>query len=1353
MSDQPVPAYRFAVVAALLAGLCLVSFGIEWLKRAPDSGQDQLTETVQYLQERLDQMRVDAQTTAEVMAEDPRVVEALSDSLPSSVRTQELFDLVERVRSPHTSVELYDDGELIAWNGFGIDAPVDMEDPASSVRVVSDASGRRALVVTRSVNHNGGQLGTAVVTRMLQVPVPVRNQYLQNYDVVDEWQSDEYPPFSVYFGSEGPDSSGDSPYALVADDGTALGFVNLRSESAQQSGDRATRSYRSIALFWFLLLLCWLGGGLSFLVVRRAHARYGDLHQPRPGGVLLHLFAWVIFVVAARQALIPLEIPHLWFEGDTPLANLFNPAVLASSFGNGWMGTTADLWISACTFGLLGAGFLFVALYVIECARQANWKPSVGWRVVLSVFLVGFSFLAVYGLVNGARFSVLDSTVSFFDQTNVPSADIPRLVVLALILATCATVGICASALLIASAVWNLPIQSVAQGWKVLLGLFCVLIAGLHLTTEAGETPVWYVVLLIVLLSALLAFYLAGREDRWSALLTVRGLLVSILFVVPITYLLVLPADRERTDSVMIEAADEFARGQDRRLVFAIEEVLSETTSEAAMPVLRQAISARDSINQQGEQADSAGAGLTAYLSNVISGSLLGSLSDYTAGISLFDVNADSVGGYAAPVPPDEEVGRLVRAGKDDPIGFDRLKERYDEENLYEFYVARTPVARHRGTYRYAGIGPVRNEAGEAVAWIHVRATPRLRRYVAETPFPRVLVPSGFFGADDEAFSYAEYDNGVLVRTRGGEEGPSRLSQEVREVFSENRLTYWHYEELGGQPYRAYYRRFPTEEKREPLDAVVVRVRTDTLYDHLFNLLRFTLAALVLGLIVLLLGIPLRYKMGLFPARTTHFRDKLTSGFLVVGATTIILTAIIGQQVIEDQQRRGVRDLLIQRLQRVQASITEPVGPDTPVEQVLRGSRADMASTQLGLDVHVYEGAHLVSTSRPQLVRQQLIEDRLPPEIYTALFIQGRRYAFAEQQIGSFSYTTGFRVIADESGVPIGAVAVPTLPEQASIEAGQARMTAYLFGILLVLLVGIGVGAALLANQLTRPLSRLRKGLVAVGAGKISEPLPVETRDELGELAETFNQMQAMLEDSRRQLAQQERELAWREMAQQVAHEIKNPLTPMKLSIQHLRRSYPEENGSDKFGKSLDRIATTLVEQIDALSRIAGDFSSFASLPVRKPEHADLHEVIREAAELFANESEREEEIEFAFKADKSVVLADREETRRVFINLFKNALQAVPRDRDPVIGVETSLADNHIHCAISDNGAGISEELRERIFQPNFSTKSSGMGLGLAIVRKAVEATGGSISFTTETGVGTTFSITFPLASENSAE
>jgi len=493
----------------------------------------------------------------------------------------------------------------------------------------------------------------------------------------------------------------------------------------------------------------------------------------------------------------------------------------------------------------------------------------------------------------------------------------------------------------------------------------------------------------------------------------------------------------------------------------------------------------------------------------------------------------------------------------------------------------------------------------------------------------------------------------------------------------------------------------------------------------------------VLAALVYLGGALLRYRAGLLPAPRVRFRDKVLNAFLGVGVASALAVGVLGVHVVEAESDRGVESQLADALSRIEEALALQARSGERIFRVV--DRIDMngLAVRMGTDLDVYEDGLLTETSRQRLVRDGLVEPRLPMEVYQALHLENRRFTTARRSIGSFTYRVGYRALTDAEGRTRLVVAVPTLSEQEQLEEEQARTLAYLFGALLMLVVVVMGTASLVASAIAQPIAQLREGLEAVGEGRFARILPVTTRDEIGELVQTFNEMRAQLAQQRRKLAQQERELAWREMARQVAHEIKNPLTPMKLSIQHLKRAFQRreegtagasdhtalQNADDsEFGELFTRITDTLIDQINTLSRIANEFSSFARLPTRVLEPLDVNEVSREAVQLM-----REEAPSNAITTDwheaPLVVEADREELRRVCINLLKNALQAIPADRTPNIHVATMkqepTASHPQGCAeltVHDNGTGISAEERDKIFQPNFSTKTSGTGLGLAI-------------------------------------
>jgi signal transduction histidine kinase len=216
----------------------------------------------------------------------------------------------------------------------------------------------------------------------------------------------------------------------------------------------------------------------------------------------------------------------------------------------------------------------------------------------------------------------------------------------------------------------------------------------------------------------------------------------------------------------------------------------------------------------------------------------------------------------------------------------------------------------------------------------------------------------------------------------------------------------------------------------------------------------------------------------------------------------------------------------------------------------------------------------------------------------------------------------------------------------------------------------------------------------------------------------------------------------------------------MKLSIQHLRRAFTRADSateSSQFAEEFDRITSTLIEQVESLVRIADEFSTFARLPTRVPEPVDLTEVIEEAASLMEEEAANHDALTLDLPDEPLVVEADREELRRTYINLLKNALQAIPDDREGRVrvtarrGAERNGEAPSVYSEVIDNGTGIPPDVQDKVFEPNFSTKTSGTGLGLAIAQKSIDELGGEIGYETTEGEGTTFWIRLPLVEEES--
>jgi signal transduction histidine kinase len=688
----------------------------------------------------------------------------------------------------------------------------------------------------------------------------------------------------------------------------------------------------------------------------------------------------------------------------------------------------------------------------------------------------------------------------------------------------------------------------------------------------------------------------------------------------------------------------------------------------------------------------------------------------------------------ATPGRPATEAGSIV--GSDQPSRTGQ-QDGFDSDDEIDMRpLAERPLAATQGYTATLGT----SDGGLLVLTVR-------RRHVSS---PR----GALFGHHDwrQQISIAEFVDGTRVRTEGEDFERYTLPDEVVSQL-ENADETWQRETVYGRPYLTFYRRYFKEpgSELEQTSIVAVRTRAVISYDHLYYLLRLALASLWPGLVLYALGLVFRSR-GARRRHRTRFSDRVLDTFLGIGTVAVIAMGLLGQHVITRENEGAIRSRLERRLQRMENALIQRAGPAEPLYEVLRRVPLDSLSKELSLDLSVYSGPWLTDVSQNQEEALPMIGKKLPIQAFDELYLQRFRQSFVESEgERGYVYTIGYKALADDDGHPRAVVAVLTIPEQARIREERARTTAYLFGALLLLLLAIMATATVLAGALSRPIRRLRDGLEAVAQGKFQQPLPVPSRDEVGELVETFNVMQDQLVDSRRKLAQQQREMAWRAMARQVAHEIKNPLTPMKLSIQHLQRAFAEQTDDDpgRFKRLFQRITATLSEQIDALANIANEFSTFARMPKRHPEFLDANTILGEAISLL--QTQQGAAIEFAPEEEPLVVLADHDELRRVYINVLKNASEAAGNRGRVVVrtrsDVDEASGTRVLVSEIVDNGPGIPAELRDRIFEPNFSTKTSGMGLGLAIARKSVEDMQGEIGFVTNPGRGTTFWIRLPLA------
>lgn len=399
-------------------------------------------------------------------------------------------------------------------------------------------------------------------------------------------------------------------------------------------------------------------------------------------------------------------------------------------------------------------------------------------------------------------------------------------------------------------------------------------------------------------------------------------------------------------------------------------------------------------------------------------------------------------------------------------------------------------------------------------------------------------------------------------------------------------------------------------------------------------------------------------------------------------------------------------------------------------------------------DINIFgTDGDLVVSSRLELFNKGLVSRKMSARAYYELFENFQDNYFQPEEIGNLRYQSAYTPIINNKGRYLGSLNLPYFTHQDKYSQEVSTFIVAFINLYVLLFLASIFVAVFISNQITRPLVIIREKLRKMDLGKRNEHINYKRDDEIGKLVEEYNKKVDELAVSADLLARSERESAWREMAKQIAHEIKNPLTPMKLNIQHLQRFA----GSDEeYRHAVNRVAQTLIDQIDTLSNIATEFSNFAKIPTANRQEFALSELILKVISLYENDN-RANILFNDESSGKLMVNADMEQLSRALINLIKNGIQAIPSGRKGKITIGLAERDNMAVISVNDNGTGIPENLREKMFSPNFTTKSSGMGLGLAIVKNTVENFGGRVWFTTESGTGSTFYLEIPATERDS--
>jgi signal transduction histidine kinase len=482
-----------------------------------------------------------------------------------------------------------------------------------------------------------------------------------------------------------------------------------------------------------------------------------------------------------------------------------------------------------------------------------------------------------------------------------------------------------------------------------------------------------------------------------------------------------------------------------------------------------------------------------------------------------------------------------------------------------------------------------------------------------------------------------------------------------------------------------------------------------------------------------------------------NFRQKLQLSFIGILLFSFLLIGIVVAYLTINQYNSKHYENIKEKLNSVYLELDNSLSMEKQLSTNLRNSSylslnglLIKLSNTFNTDINLYDlNGFLIATSRPEIFDRDLTSRRINNMAFINLANLTKSEYIQKEKIGSLEYISAYVPFMDSNQKIIAYLNLPYFRMQSILAREISNLIVAIFNFTLLLIVITMSMAVLISGRLTSPLMMLGEGLASVEVGKKSEHLVYRGSDEIGELVKQYNRMVDEIEESTHKLANSEREYAWREMARQIAHEIKNPLTPMKLNVQQLFKSWKDK--APGFDRLLERFTKNQIEYIDNLSNIATAFSSFAKMPGNNPAEQNLLDQIRTTLELFNNTDNVKFIVDWPHES-KVMIYADREHLNSVFANLIKNGIQSIPPEKEGVIRINLDIQIDKVVVSISDNGSGIPEDLRRKLFTPNFTTKSSGMGLGLSITKKYVENANGRIWFDSEVDKGSVFYVELPL-------
>ncbi|MGB3182152.1 MAG: ATP-binding protein [Cyclobacteriaceae bacterium] len=993
-----------------------------------------------------------------------------------------------------------------------------------------------------------------------------------------------------------------------------------------------------------------------------------------------YLTSWVFLALGIVVLRLVMILLQLPFE-PVPI-EIFNSRYYASSFLNPSLG---DLLLNAAGLAIISL-YLFFILQKISAVRRALELQS-GRRFVLAVCFVLVSFSALHLVYLLPRTLIIHSqwTLDITESILFDSFRIISLLIFAL-LALSAFLIIHSSYSLSIKLLKDRPLIALAA-LGVAVVIFCLMVS------IKGDIPVESVSIYCVYVIILYAFRLP-RSLSVMRYPTFFYIFLGVMFMSFTGALSIYEFGRVSELRAMERFGNELLIENDLFGEYLLNEASDNITSDAFIKNrLFSAFASKEIIEQKIRRV---------HLNNYFD--------KYDIQVMLFNAAGEPM--------------------NNSPVGYSQLRDTYAKQKFSTeyagiYFVNDIQTDQPRRYLTFIDVSLYGSTVG------HIVIDMSLKKFIPNSIYPELLVDNRFIQSGlGREFGYAVYSGGELAYSYGGFNYQTDFSSDMLSqdrLFNDGRLA-------GG-----YLHSGVTDDEGTNI-VVSVPARSDRILISNFSFL------FLIGLFLMLLSLLALAGFLSFRKIQLNFAAKIQlylnlAFFLPLLAISLSAVVLVSRSYRENIARNYADRT--ENLSRNLSGILSRYAGNRVDREELNNYLAQFAQfTESDLNLYNTQG-RLIATSLPMVYDNGLMSRYVNPEVLKQFKEDKITSQIMSESIGSLKYKSTYRkVVSPESGKTLGILGIPFFESQAELDRQLTQIFTRVINVFAFLFIMLLFLSYLASRVLTFPLRLITQKIRRTSLTGKNEPLRWRADDEIGLMVGEYNRMLRNLEDSRKALARSEKESAWREMAKQVAHEIKNPLTPMKLTLQHMQRVV--QSASPEIADKTRKQINSLLEQVETLSNIASTFSSFAKMPVPETERFDVSEVLIRTIRLFENQ---EVTVETDIEAGSHFVKGDEQLTGRIFNNLIINGIQSVPSDRKPNIKVKLFTTHNQkVRVEVSDNGTGIPENISKKVFLPNFTTKAEGSGIGLAIARRGVEHAGGSIWFETEIDEGTTFFIEWIL-------